>query len=357
MILLRHILYAFANVKPDSGEVVLSDVWSDQDIHYDGDDWNETGQNLYGNFKQIALLKRRHRHLKLLLSIGGWTYSPSFHPVVVSSSLRATFVSSAVKLVEDYGLDGLDVDYEYPENAEQAKGYTLLLGELRVALDNLQRHIGGTGRFELTIAAPCGQDKYEKLDIAGMDKHLDFWNLMVRILRASFTTYYSPRYVTITVAIDRHMVGPFLFYHLVRPNRYAVDYAGSWDSKAGHQANVHHGHYSTAKAVNHYAHSVHPSKLVIGMPLYGRSFLATEGPGTPFSGLGQGSWEAGVYDYRALPLPGATVHHDMDIIASWSYDKHKKEMISYDDEKVVRAKAEWILEHGLGGAMYWELSG
>lgn len=47
-----------------------------------------------------------------MLSIGGWTYSPKFHPVVTSSAARKEFVRSSVKLLEDYGLDGIDVDYE-----------------------------------------------------------------------------------------------------------------------------------------------------------------------------------------------------------------------------------------------------
>ena len=57
-----------------------------------------------------------------MLSIGGWTYSPSFHPVVVNPALRAKFVASAVRLLADYGFDGLDVDYEYPQNDEQVSG-------------------------------------------------------------------------------------------------------------------------------------------------------------------------------------------------------------------------------------------
>ena len=175
-----HILYAFANLRPDSGEVVLSDVWSDKDIHYPGDSWEEPVTHLFGNFKQFYLMKRTHRHLKLLLSIGGWTYSPSFHPVVVDPKLRHRFVETSVKLVEDYGLDGLDIDYEYPQNDAQARGYVDLLQELREGLDNLATKIGGVGRFALTIAAPCGAHNYEKLHIAAMNRHLDFWNLMVR---------------------------------------------------------------------------------------------------------------------------------------------------------------------------------
>lgn len=149
-----HILYAFANLKSDTGEVFLSDVWADKDIHYPGDSWNDSGNNLYGNFKAIYNLKKTNRNLKVLLSIGGWTYSPTFHPIVVSPLLRARFVESSIKLLEDYGLDGLDVDYEYPSNDEQARGYVELLRELRVGLDRHAHSKGTNYRFLLTVCAP-----------------------------------------------------------------------------------------------------------------------------------------------------------------------------------------------------------
>jgi len=98
-------------------------------------------------------------------------------------------------------------------------------------------------------------------------------------------------------------------------------------------------------------------KLILGVPLYGRSFMNTDGPGKPFSGVGPGSWEAGVYDYRALPLPGSYVFRDEEMMASWSYDYGKKEMISFDTEEVGKWKGEWIEHEGLGGSMFWELSG
>lgn len=147
----RHILYAFANVKSDSGEVYLSDLWADQDIHYPTDSWSEPGTNLYGNFKALYNLKKANRHLKVLLSIGGWTYSPNFHHVVVHAGLRKRFVETSVKMLEDYGLDGLDVDYEYPQNDEQAKGYVELLREMRVALDKHAEKKGPGCKFLLSV--------------------------------------------------------------------------------------------------------------------------------------------------------------------------------------------------------------
>lgn len=150
---LRHILYSFANVKTDTGEVVLSDPWSDKDIHYPGDSWNDVGTNLYGNFKAIYKLKKENRHLKVLLSIGGWTYSPAMHPIVVNPASRAKFVQSSLKILEDYGLDGLDVDYEYPNDNEHAWGYVELLRELRHALDKHARAKAPGCHFLLTVSA------------------------------------------------------------------------------------------------------------------------------------------------------------------------------------------------------------
>ncbi|KAJ8295020.1 Endochitinase B [Rhodotorula toruloides] len=323
---LTHLLYCFADVKED-GEVRLTDAWSDEQIHYAGDSWDDGGAaNLYGNLKALYLLKQRNRHLKVLLSIGGWTYSENgrFARPVSTTQGRSRFVETAVKLVEDYGLDGLDVDWEYPQNDVEAQDYVELLRMLRGGLDELQRKLGvqPPSGFELTIAAPCGPSNFEKLRVREMDQYLSFWNLM------------------------------------------AYDYAGSWDSQANHQANLFHpdpNALSTDRAMRFFTDpnkgGVKPEKLVLGIPLYGRSFLNTQGPGTPFSGVGQGSWEAGSYDYKALPLPGAEEAFDQSLVTASCYNPSTREWISYDSVSSAQAKAIFTCVNGLGGAMYWELSG
>ncbi|MCJ1446920.1 MAG: Endochitinase 1 [Stictis urceolatum] len=317
---LTHVLYSFANLR-DNGEVFLTDPWSDTDKHYPGDSWNDPPGNVYGCIKQLYLLKKKNRHLKILLSVGGWTYSPKFAAPMSTAQGRATFASSAVRLVQDLGLDGIDIDWEYPADDGQAADFASLLKTTRHALDAYTAQHGGNRQL-LTIACPAGPANYEKLHLRAMTPHLDFYNLM------------------------------------------GYDFAGSWDQCVGHQANLFKSAsnpastpFSVDQAVRYYRDQGVPAeKIVLGMPLYGRAFQGTKGFGTPFSGVGEGSWENGVWDYKALPREGAEVCYDREAEASFSFDRASGMVVSFDSKEAVERKTRYVCENGLGGGMWWESS-
>ncbi|KAL0958869.1 hypothetical protein HGRIS_014185 [Hohenbuehelia grisea] len=316
---LTHILYSFADVRPDTGAIVLTDSYADEQKHFPTDSWDETGNNLYGCLKQLYLLKLKNRNLKVLLSVGGWTYSQSGHfNFVTSASSRATFVQNAVQLVEDYGFDGIDLDFEYPSNAAQGQGFADLYTALRTAFDQLAARKGDSTPYQLTSAVSAGSNNYANLVVSQMDKALTFWNLM------------------------------------------AYDYAGSWLTFADNQANLYGGtrtNVSTDAAVKYFtSHGATASKITMGIPLYGRAFESTAGIGASYSGIGPGTIEAGIYSYKALPLAGAQIFENTTDVTSYSYDSAKKELVSYDTPHIVTMKAQYVSSKGLAGSMFWELS-
>ena len=300
----------------------MSDAWADTDIPFPEDSSSEAGTNLYGCLKQLYLLKKKNRHLKVLLSIGGSSYSANFAAPASTVSGRTAFASTAVTLVKNLGLDGLDIDWEFPEDHAEAGNMLLLIQSVREALDAYGSSLNPPYHFQLTVASPAGPTNYQKMHIADMNKFVDFWNLM------------------------------------------AWDYAGPWSTLASHQANLFRSTgdpaatpFDTQTAINYYlSQNVSSDKIVLGVPIYGRSFGATDGLGKPFNGVGKGTWEAGVYDYKDLPLRGAVEKYDNATGASYSYDATTRELISYDTIMTGKRKATWIQQMKLGGVMWWESS-
>jgi chitinase len=111
------------------------------------------------NLKNLKKLKEKNPSLKLIISIGGWSWSGNFSDAALSDTSRRAFASSAVAIVKRFDFDGIDIDWEYPGQIgagnifrpEDKENFTGMLKELRTSLDSLAT---STGKPKLlTIAA------------------------------------------------------------------------------------------------------------------------------------------------------------------------------------------------------------
>lgn len=337
--LLTHINYAFANIS-EEGRCVLGDPYADTDKAYPGDTWDPGAKR--GSFHQLQILKQSNPHLKTLISVGGWTWSGRFSDVALTPASRATFASSCVEFIVEHGFDGIDIDWEYPgggglpSNAvrpEDEQNYTLLLQELRAQLD--ARGASDGRSYLLTIAAPAAPATYEHIQMNAIQQYVDWMNLMTYDFHGSWSTTTN-------------------FNAPLAPSSSDP----STDPIVRTQLNV-------QAAVQAYRSAgVVASKLVVGVPFYGRGWSGVtpqnDGLYQPFSGLPQGTWEAGVFDYHDLAanyVPNYARHWHAESKAPWLFDPSTGVMISYEDAESLGHKTAFINSEGLGGIMFWELSG
>ncbi|KAI1750931.1 glycoside hydrolase superfamily [Xylaria castorea] len=319
---LSHVLYAFADIAPN-GTVLPANPKADLDQKYPDDAHWEPGRNVYGAVKQLYVHKKWNRHLKVLLSIGGGEFSPKFAAATSTEMRRQTFAKSAVKIVTDWGFDGVDIDWEYPTNEAERDNLVKLVAACREAFDRYSFYNHLQYRFLVTVASPAGPTNWKFVDLPRMDRYVDIWHLM------------------------------------------SYDYSGSWNPKSGHQANVFINKANVAStplntddAVRHYeSQGISGQKIVIGLPLYGRSFNGTSGLGQNYTSIGTGGPQPGVWYYKDLPKAGAREDFDEVAKATYSYDRVRRELISYDNVQSTAFKAEYVRNRRLGGTFFWEASG
>lgn len=335
---LTHINYAFANIGPD-GKIALGDPYADIDKFYTGDSWD--AGSLRGNFNQLQRLKEKHPHLQTMISVGGWTWSSRFSDVALTESSRQLFVSSTIDFMQDYGFDGIDIDWEYPVSgglssnvtrAEDKQNYTLLMKEFRDQLDALESQHDRD--YWLSIAAPASPAVYENLEIQAIAEQLDWMNVMSYDFHGSWSE---------------------------KTNHQAALFASSQDPHADPVARTQFNGHAAAQA--YLDVGVPGEKIVLGGAFYGRGWQGVpdinNGLYQSHSGVPQGTWEPGVFDYQDLKenyLPTYNRYWDAEAMVPWLYNADTGIMISYDDPESLGHRAQYIVDQQLGGMMFWELS-
>jgi chitinase len=338
---LTRINYAFANVT--NSRCAIGDSYADYDRFYDAassvdgvaDTWN-TGA-LRGSFNQLRKLKAQYPNLKVLISLGGWTWSSGFSDAALPGN-RAAFVQSCIDLfirgnfaagLSYPGIfDGIDIDWEYPGacgntcnfRPEDTQNFTALLAEFRRQLNAVRPGL------LLTIAAPAGQDKIAKIEVANISQYLDSINLM---------TY---------------------------------DFHGAWENTTNFNSALYPAtgdpalslKFTTSEAVTAWlARGAPAGKLIVGVPFYGRGWQGVtstnNGLWQSSGGAAPGTYEAGIEDYKVLKTKGYPRFFQSQAQAAWLYSGGT--FWTYDDPPVMTAKMSYIKSKGLAGVMFWELSG
>ncbi|KAF4119729.1 chitinase [Geosmithia morbida] len=286
-----HIFYAF-----------LLDEFGDLKKEVDGE---------AGCLRALAKLKRNHRHLKTVVSLGGGSGSAEFPKLAAGEESRTTFAKEARKFCDLYDFDGIDIDWEHPSTSGEGENFVRLIEAAREELPHT--------RYILSAALPVGQYTLKHIDLGAAGRVLDHLNLM------------------------------------------GYDFMGAWTDVSGHQAQLLPPsdnpdevyptlRKSVSGGVDYITSRGFPAhKIVVGIPAYGRFFPEATGPGQPFSA------RAGEVDYRDMAdewVANAAVDCRA-AVASFVDSECERGFVSFDVPKTVEAKARYVRANGLGGLFYW----
>ncbi|SHN18708.1 glycosyl hydrolase family 18 protein [Actinacidiphila paucisporea] len=315
---------------------------------------------LRGNYNQLKELKAKYPNLKVVISLGGWTYSKYFSNVAATDASRKKFVSSCIDMYIKGNLpsyegaggpgvaagifDGFDLDWEWPGSPDGHPGnhyaaadkanLTALITEFRTQLDAL----GGSHKL-LSAFTPADPNKIAAgWDLPQVSKSLDIENIQGYDFHGSASdNSWEPGRTGSQANLYPDPNSPY-------PHDFSVD--------AGVQLYLNAG--------------ISPRKLTIGLPFYGRGWQqvtdgTTHGLWQPAGGAAPGQFaeEAGTRGYSNLvtAVPGLTIYHDDQSVATYGYTGNGGQWWSFDDTWSIGKKAAYIKSKHLLGAMIWEMSG
>ncbi|KAH8271606.1 hypothetical protein KR018_010933, partial [Drosophila ironensis] len=320
--LCTHLIYAFLGIE-ETGQLRVIDGYLDLE--------ENSGR---GNIKSFNALKLKNPTLKTLVAVGGWNEgSKRFSLVAKDPEKRSRFVDDVVRFLQRHGFDGLDLDWEYPGQRnsldnDDRSNFVTFIKELKEGLDP----------FGFMLSAAVGSAEFSaqiSYDIPAIVPHLDLINVM---------------------AYDLH--GPWDAVLGINAPLYPA--SSDKDDSTGRRQQL-----NVDAIVKYWLQAgAPPEKLVLGVPFYGRTFTLPSGgdhePGSPHIGkglAGKYSREPGVLGYNEL----CELMQQEDWIKQWEPDQQvpyayrQRQWVGYEDSRSISLKAQYALEHHLGGVMIWSL--
>jgi chitinase len=123
--------------------------------------------------RQLTELKEQKPSLKVILSIGGWG-SGRFSEMAADENNRRSFAKDCKRVVDEFGLDGIDIDWEYPTaNIAQISASPADKDNFTLMMKDVREEIG---KDKLLTLATVASAKY--IDFRGIDPYIDFVNIM-----------------------------------------------------------------------------------------------------------------------------------------------------------------------------------
>ncbi|WP_409416140.1 T9SS-translocated chitinase ChiA [Flavobacterium sp. PS2] len=398
---LTHLNYSFYGTTfdpahPENTKLKCLDTYADFEHMEGGIPWDAP---VKGNFYDLMKLKQKYPHLKILISVGGWTKGQDLSPISASPVARAALAADMANFLVTYPfIDGFDIDWEYPLS-------------------------GGTDGTEVINGAPIPPQKYSPDD----NKNLVY---LLKAMRQAMPN----KLVTIAAGNNVRKVGA---QYLGPNNRaqygmtedistycdyityFGYDFGGNWYDKTCYNAplypsgNTNDPLYNATQSesldelTNQYLNviGIPANKLVMGLPFYGKIFknvgttntvpnmpgLFVTAPRDAVSGCTNpqnptGTWDGPaaceksgsieICDLVGNPVTNSHPYLDPNTMlvtpaaasAGWVrywdnatkvpylYNASLHQFISYEDKQSMELKAEYIKSKNLGGGMIWELS-
>ncbi|KFF05615.1 T9SS-translocated chitinase ChiA [Flavobacterium reichenbachii] len=398
---LTHLNYSFYGTTfdpahPENTKLHCLDTYADFEHMEGGIPWDAP---IKGNFYDLKKLKEKYPHLKILISVGGWTKGQDLSPIAASPVARAALAADMANFITTYPfIDGFDIDWEYPLS-------------------------GGTDGTEVVNGSPVPPQKYSPDDNKNLVYLLKAMrqampNKLVTIAAGNNVRNVSKQYLgpnnraQYGMAEDISTYCDYITY-------FGYDFGGNWYDKTCYNAplyasgNTNDPLYGAAQSesldelTNQYLNVIGfpANKLIMGLPFYGKKFdhVANNGTNPNLPGLfvsaprdivpgctnpqnpigtwdGSGACERSgsieICDLVGNPVTNSHAYLDPNTMqvtpaaasAGWVryfdnttkvpylYNSTLKQFISYEDKQSMDLKVQYIKSKNLAGGMIWELS-
>ncbi len=299
----------------------------------------ESGDQL----KDLVKQKEKYPHLKVMVACGGWGGSGGFSEMATNVQNRQIFVTSCIQFLQEYDLDGLDIDWEYPglpgignpHKPKDKEGFTALMKELRTAMNETGK------KYTLTFASAGWEKYYDFVELDNVMPSVDYMNIMTYDFTGGNAKVTSHHTNLGLVTADDFKDTPAYINYTESETTY---------------------HPRSCQFIINYCinKGVKPEQIVIGAAFYGKGWVGVDPDNNGLYQQNKGGWPGARYHElkdNYINKNGFIRYWDETAKAPFLYSSQDSVFITYDDPESVALKTQYALNNKLGGIMFWQLNG